>query len=79
MTKTDELKLHYDYLKEAADILKKATEIRVSPALLVLIEKLYDEMGVVLDERVEVVRTEIIEKFGPEEAEKFLKQYEGVI
>lgn len=79
MAKTDDLKLHYDYLKEAADTLKKATEIRVSPALIVLIEKLYDEMGVVLDERVEAVKTEITEKYGPEEAEKFLKQYEGVI
>lgn len=72
---TDELKQHYDLLKEASDLLKKATEIRVSPRLVVLREKLYDEMDVVLDERVALIKNEIIEKFGPEEAEAFIEKF----
>lgn len=71
----DELKLHYEYLKEAADALKKASEIRVNATLIVLLEKLYDEMGAVLDERTEAVKNEVIAKVGAEEANKLFEKY----
>lgn len=76
MAKTEELKQYYDYLKEAANALEKATNIRVNASLIVIREKLYEEMSVVLDEREEAVKIALIEKYGSEEAERIIKKYE---